>query len=331
MKKTLVLVLVLPLFFGVMPVPAQAALIDDITGATFAFSLSRYLKNSVQGSSVVQLREDGGNTTADFKLNGSNVLISNDVNQYTVSQWLTAHSATNAYVVYVYDQSGNGNTFGTTTTAYQPLFVANSGLNGLPAIDFSSAEYRLVSDGTVAINPANGIEIHALASPTGTIGTGIRALFSNSATSLAYTALNSTSGWFWQADFGEQLASNVTAVSGNDYQMSYRYPTADTFVIEQNCTEILNQVNAGGPIDWRSGAQVMGNSGYTSTDIPWSGLIAELVFYNGTYSSGDLDDVQYSLATQGGISGCTTAPVSLPYRIYNLSKMLLNSGTFILR
>lgn len=313
---------------GIFPHQAFAGLIDSLSGATFAFSLSRYLKTSFEGSTVVRLRENNTNSTLDFKLNGSGTLVSNDVNEQTVSAWLTANSATTAYVVFLYDHSGNGRTMGTTTTTYQPILRVNSNLNNLAAIDFSgNAEARLV--GNWSITSSNGIEIHSIASPEGTIATGERMLFSNSATSLAYAGVNSTNGWFWQADFGEELASNVAAVSGNDYQLSYRYPAADTFTIDVNCAEVLNQVNPGGPIDWRTGDQVLGSSGYTVTDRPFGGLIAELIFYNGVYASDDIDDIQTSMGAQAGVSTCGPQPPTGPL-YFSVGKLLVTGGKLII-
>ncbi len=308
--------------------PSPALLLDTIVPPLFAFSLSRYLRAAEVGNPVVRLREDATDTELDFKLNGSNVLVSDDVNEDTVSDWLTANSATTAYVVYVYDQSGNGETMGTTTTTHQPILRVNSNLNNLAAVDFSgNANARL--EGNWSMTAANGIEIHGIATPEGTIGTSDRFFFSNSATSLSYAGLDSTNGWYWQSDFGTLLASSNAAVSGTDYQLSYRYVGSDTFTIDVNCTEVLNSVS-GVAIDWRSGDQVIGNSGYTAGDQPWNGLIAELIFYNGLYSSGDLDDIQQSMATQAGVSGCSPAPSLSQYRIYNIGQMLLNRGSLII-
>lgn len=328
-KQFVTAALIIILTMSVVPAPAFAGLIDNISGATFAFSLSRYLKTSEEGNPVVQLRENNTNNTLDFKLNGSNVLVSDDVNEDTVADWLTANGASTAYVVFVYDQSGNGQTMGTTTTTHQPILRVNSNLNNLAAIDFSgNANARL--SGTWNITSASGIEIHGIASPEGTIGTTDRYLFSNGAVSLAVAALDSTNGWFWQPDLGATLASNDAGVSGTDYMLSYRYLGSSTFTIDRNCTEVLNQVS-GTAIDWRNGEQVLGNSGYAASDRPWDGLIAELIFYNGIYSSGDVDDIQSSMATQAGVSGCSTGGASLPqYRIYNIGQMLLQRGTMVI-
>ncbi|RJQ33853.1 hypothetical protein C4568_03570 [Candidatus Parcubacteria bacterium] len=320
MKKLLTLFLALALL---APHPAYALLLDDVAGATFAFSLSRYLKTAFEGSSVVRLRESATAGTQDFKLNGSNVLVTNDVNEYTVTQWLALTSATTSYVVSVYDHTGNGNTFTAPAGINEPVLTEGTSLNSLAAIDFSaSSEYRLEAT-TLDIGSANPIEIFGLTRSAGSFSATDRYLFSNGAVSLAAAAVD-LNNFIWQADLGENILSANAPVVDTNYQLSYRYDGTSNFIINVNCTEEANQVNAGGPADWRTaGTDVIGNSASTAADRLWGGLIAELIVFKTAYSAGDVTNIQTSMGTQGNITGCAAAPAA-----DTPSLLRINGGTW---
>lgn len=131
------------------------AILDDLSAVSFsgAFSLSRYLRTAFTGA-VVRLREDNGSTEQDFKLNGSNVLVTDDVSEDTVSTWLTNNSASNAYVVTWYNQVSGGVDFTQSTAAEQPLLL-QSGINGKPCCQAGTND-NLDSASSITRNESNG-------------------------------------------------------------------------------------------------------------------------------------------------------------------------------
>lgn len=309
--------------------------LDRLAHTTFAFSLSRYLRTAAIGTPVANLRESATATTQDFKLNGSNVLVTNDANEYTVSQWMALTSATTTYIVSVYDQSGNGNTFTAPGTIYEPVLIEGSALNGLAAASFVDPEARLEAT-TLDIAGATPIEIFGLARVQNTLASVDRFLFSNGAVSLAFAGLD-IDNFIWQGDLGEQVLSTVPPTTDTDYVLGYRYLGSSNFSINANCTEVANG-STPGPVDWRSnGTDVIGNSGNTAADRVWNGLIAEMIVYNGAYTTGDVNDIQTAFGTHGNVSACASSGGgSQPftpgqYRAYNLGTFLLNQGTLLFR
>lgn len=102
--------------------------------ATAFYSLSRNRYGNT--GPVVKLRENNANTLQDFKLNGSNVLVTDDGNEDTVAEWLTATGASSAFIRRLYDHSPNDNhTPEQTTDSAQPLLVLNAS-NGKAAAQF---------------------------------------------------------------------------------------------------------------------------------------------------------------------------------------------------
>lgn len=333
-SRAIVLVLILgTLFAGIAPVRVQAALIDDIAGATFAFSISRYLRTAEIGNPVARFRESATGNELDFKLDGSNALISDDVNEYTVSEWMALTSATTTFVVSVYDQSGNGRTFTAPSSNQQPILTTSTALGGIAAMDFTNeSDIKLISV-SFSMNDEIGLEIFALVEPTTMASSFADAIvFGNGAASLALAGGGLT-GWWWQPDFNEDVYASTAPVDTVGYQMTWRYLGfgTDTFVIRENGTEVANEVNAGGTADWRSDELAIGNhSSAAGSQFAWEGLISEIVFYNGLYSADDISDVETSMQTHAGLAGEEPASVSLPYRLYNLGTFLLSAGTVIL-
>lgn len=296
-------------------------LLDDIAGASFAFSISRYLSATQVGNPVVRLREDSGNNQLDFKLNNSNVLVSNDANEDTVPEWLAAHGASTAYVVSVYDQSGNGRTFSQSNTTRQPPLVLSSSLNGLAVIDFSgSSTYKLVSEASMNITSANGIEVHALTYPTN-VSASRNVVFANFAVSLGYVGGNG-SGWLWQADIGDQMFASTAPINNTPYQISWRYVGSNQFIIKENGAEVWNGPSATG-IDWRNGLHAIGNNAPDAAANSWAGQIAEVIFYNGIYNSGDVGDIETSMQSHGGIGGGTPPDVPNTPTFSNITETTL--------
>ena len=99
------------------PMQAKPNLTLDRVGATaYAAHGLRLLTNAWAGNAVVELRENGGDTTADFFADGALVNSSGD----TVGKWLADNSATIAFARTWYDQTGNSRHWTQTTNANQP-------------------------------------------------------------------------------------------------------------------------------------------------------------------------------------------------------------------
>jgi hypothetical protein len=132
----------------------------------------------------------------------------------------------------------------------------------------------------------------------------------------------------WSADSGDDIYASTAPVINTNYQMAWRYTGPGAYIIDENGTEVLHGSAIGG-LDWRTGTHGIGNH-VAATERRWGGLIAEMIFYNGIYTTSEVATIESSIQSQGGITTVTPAS-SLPYRVYNLGKMLLNNGTLILR
>lgn len=118
---------------------AFALLLPSVVHAqACALSLSRYIVPAYSGSAVAKLRENGGNTTADFKLNASNALVRSS-DSTPLATWLSNNSATTAFIDTWYDQTGNGNYASQATTTKQPSVVV-SAVNGHAAAKFDGTD-----------------------------------------------------------------------------------------------------------------------------------------------------------------------------------------------
>lgn len=123
---------------------AFVGVLDRLSTSAYAAHAFVRLTSSWTGSAVCRLREDNGNTEDDFLADSGFLLNSSS---QTVAAWLTANSATNAYVDTIYDQTGNSRDWTQPTNADQPLFSA-TGFNGAAAavFDASNPEYMIGND-----------------------------------------------------------------------------------------------------------------------------------------------------------------------------------------
>lgn len=131
-----------------------------------AYSLSAVIVPGYSGP-IVELREDNGNTLQDFKFVGG-VLVTDDVSEDTVADWLTANGATNAYIRTWYNQTGNTDAI-QTTDAQQPPLVADTDSGGKWAASFNgiiniNTGHNIPS--AQAIDPAPPLTLMAWAKPS---------------------------------------------------------------------------------------------------------------------------------------------------------------------
>jgi hypothetical protein len=101
-------------------------------------SICRYRDVGWIGNAVALVRENGGNTTADFKLDASNALIKAD-DSTPLATWLSNNAATIAFMHTGYDQSGDGNHIVMATTTKQPQ-IHVTGVNGHAALKFDGTD-----------------------------------------------------------------------------------------------------------------------------------------------------------------------------------------------
>ncbi len=273
--------------------------LDGITtNAFFAFSASRYLRAAYTGP-VIQLRENGGNTTKDFKvLAGS--LVTNDANEDTVSEWLTANSATIAFVSVWYDQSGNGRNFQQTDNSLQPrLTLAWS--NGKPAIhnphNGGTVLTRLSSAASISgFTSANQSEMFGVVDSE--VSESVATLFGNGAGTSTFRFSLPNQRPEYYADSGANLIA-PSAISGKVLISAYRAAgtgSQDTR-IRVNAAEVHSGLT--GSNDIRSGTWAIFAPSAApggANQIHW-GHIAELIWINGTTSSTDRTQIESSTIT----------------------------------
>lgn len=103
-----------------------ALLLDDYTGAYYAWSVARKLRTAYSGA-LIRVRRSNDNSELDIGFNGSNELDTAALNTFVGSN--------NAFIVTKYDQSGNGRNWTQATAGKQPR-IMNAGVldteNGKP-------------------------------------------------------------------------------------------------------------------------------------------------------------------------------------------------------
>lgn len=115
-------------------------LLDLVTGAAAAYSVARKLRAAYAGSAI-RLREDAGQTESDFGFTGAN-----ETDVAAIAAWILAAGATNAYVVKIYDQSGNVRDMAQATALSQPLYVESGNLgNSKPTGSYNGTSRRMTN------------------------------------------------------------------------------------------------------------------------------------------------------------------------------------------
>ncbi len=257
--------------------------------ASLIFSLSSYLVAAYEGSPVVQLREDNGGTTKDFKLVGG-ALVTDDVSQDTVAAWLTANGATNAYASVLYDQLNNVD-FVQATAAKQPLFVA-SGIGGKPCLQFDGTDDLLTGTWNQNVTPNAHIAIFGVVDPQGAPG-GF--MFSGPSAATAGVLLGNAEANFW-LDNGVSVTGTLT--DANPHVITWVHNDAlgtNTYVNEDGAS-IGSGDNA---INWSDGLHGIGGVGNGGTYCPFQ--LGALIVYDGVYSGADEDTIETGLAALFGL------------------------------
>lgn len=134
----------LGLSLGLGPPNRETPILDLISTAAYAAHGFPLLTLDWAGSAVCRLREDSGDTEDDFFSDIAGNL--RNTSGQTVAAWLTANSASNAFVHTIYDQTGNGRHWTQTTNANQPLF-SESAFSGKPGATFNGSSQGMLGDG----------------------------------------------------------------------------------------------------------------------------------------------------------------------------------------
>lgn len=133
----------------------RAALLQDAGPLNELLSLYK-LTDDYSGF-YLTLREDFGDSTETINMNNSLGFIDDDATisdgVTTITEWLTASGATNAYIAQEWDQSGAGNHITQGTTADQPLLVLN-GAGTAAEIEFDGDDDSLKVDITDYNSPS---------------------------------------------------------------------------------------------------------------------------------------------------------------------------------
>jgi len=284
-------------------------LLNTLTGSVDgAFSLSRYLATAFEGSAVVRLREDNGSTEQDFKLNGSDVLVSDDVNEDTVSTWLTDNSASNAYVVTWYDQSGNTRDYSQATASQQPLLV-QSGINSLPTMRFlNSGASRLSSAASYEVTESSGLFVNAV-SQVEQNAAWSAAIWSDANTTTLWVGFAaSLGGWHFYADNGQTFTAGTTTINTPNIVVWER-PTGANPVTHTLRVDGTEEGSSSLSTDARAGTHSIGQKG--GSDVV-NHTTAELIFTNSVLSTTDRGLIEADQGTQYNITiaGAASAAIT---------------------
>ena len=118
---------------------------DIVSGAAFWGGLRAYSSATI-GTNAIRLRRDSDQDEEDFI-----TLAGGHLDVASVATW---KGGANAFVVKLYDQSGNGNDAFRNTAGEQGAFTL-AGLGSLPIMDFSTTSTRLVGISAIASGADN--------------------------------------------------------------------------------------------------------------------------------------------------------------------------------
>jgi len=287
-------------------------LLNTLTGSVdAAFSLSRYLATAFETNAVVRLREDNVSTEQDFKLNASDVLVTDDASEDTVSTWLTANGASNAYIVTWYDQSGNTRDYTNATAGTQPLLV-ESGINSLPTVRFTRARGDILSsNASYEVIETDGLFVSAVSQvETNRAQPGV--IWSDPNNSTLYIGFeDSLGGWLVFADNGQFLIAGTSALNTPNV-LAFERPTGanpQTHTIRTDGTEVGSALLN---TDSRAGTHSIGKTPIIETV---DHATAELIFTNSVLSATDRGLIESDQGTQYNITIAGGATTILPFRM----------------
>lgn len=260
------------------------------------YSLSRYL-NSYTGP-VALLSDVEETATQDFKLNGSNVLVTDDVSEDTVADWLTAQSSASgtARVGRLYDHSGNANHTPIQTGTDMPTLIQGD-INGLACLSFNDAQSPwldlndLLTLGqytallTVAVDDNSELRL---------------AIGSSTANGRLYIGVD-TGGWYFRS--GASAASPAGTVPADTVATLLDLRHDGTAISGRaDKTEIYTATDSGTgtPANLTLGAFSQGASS------PWDGRIFEVRLYSNALNDTDRNTQADDLIAQVG--GAVSVP-----------------------
>lgn len=288
------------------------ALLDTVGSLpTFAYSISRYLRTAYVGEPVCQLFEATGSTTKDFKLNGSNVLVTDDGSEDTVATWLAAQGASVADIHILYDHTGNANhaTYPNVGTTTRPRLHQSSSLNGLAIAGFNAgtggaSTHRLYTPSITSLNTPGG-DFYVLGR-TG-VPNASTCIVGSIATSVAYCGINASNQLFIQADLGVTAVQGTTAIADNTNFVGTFWisdTTVDDWAVRIN--GIQDAIDNETIRDWRTGVIGIGNIAGSATNVAFQGYIAEMIGkLTGPYSSTDRAIIEADMLSWGGLASTT--------------------------
>lgn len=277
-----------------------------------AYSVSDYLISAFSGSAVVRLSENAGATEQDFKLNGSNVLVTNDVNEFTVATWLSNHSATVAYVADLYDQKGSL-TLSNNTQANMPIL--NESLINSKAGFSGNQDRWLFSASNYDMETGSGTTIIGVfrftTAPSNSAKNGI---VTNNATSLEglFTSENTggTDGPFFAQD--NAVDANGSAVTTPANQVITGIAESANGYIRQNGTQ--TGTVAGAPDGRARPLVLMAGTTLGASSVAMG--VGEFVIVANRLSDSDISSIECNMGSLYSItvSGCSTpaATVKVP-------------------
>lgn len=145
--------------FGWSQSDGSVFLLDTYTGSAGAWSLRR-LRTAYTGQ-CVRLRRASDNVESDFGFAADGW-----VDQTSIAAWVGASSA---FVVTLYDQSGNGRDMTQATAARQPSWSASvASFNGRPGVTFDASQTQFLSRANDVLTGTSAATILAIAYRDGT-------------------------------------------------------------------------------------------------------------------------------------------------------------------
>lgn len=264
--------------YGVIAAGRYRFLIDEVSGAYFAFGLKR-LSLSYAGS-CLQVRRSSDNATQDIGFKG---------NFLDVPALLSFVGANDGFISIWYDQTGSSRNATQTSASSQPKIVSAGSYLGEVTFDGSNDFFNVAAT-AVLQNVTHGAAFMTVkAADTSSIGTplfiGVNAVGSTGRFRLDVNAVANR-----YRVTGRRLDNDTTAVatSNTDHNATERvisefidYGDSDAFLYENGTNTVSNTsfLTNGSTSNTASGQVRIGSNGNQVTDL-FKGTIKNLIVYN---------------------------------------------------
>ncbi|HRP76269.1 MAG TPA: phage tail protein [Azoarcus taiwanensis] len=290
----------------VVPVeqPWQGVLDDLGVTAAAAYSSVEYLRAGYVDQPVVRLLgNDAGDTEQDFRLKVDEdrqsrwFLVSDDANEYTVSQWASAIGATSAVVIALYDQSGNSRHATQTDAAKAPVISTGIYSQRSRWMRFDGSNDLLVAvDASITLRDMTAVGVAAMNRSMTTSGARF-VLGSDSADSRRLYIQHREES---PSQFAVRVGDSALQTSGSEHPAFFHPKYTHVLSVREDAGAVTGRFDG---IEYGAGSNSVTNTplslrigAFTAIDPqPWLGDIGTVVLFDTALSDSALSDIERHL------------------------------------